>query len=65
MDRLTAGAFDQVVFGAHDNEAASARVESPGDFDYIRASDVFGVGQRFALQQPNERLVAISLLVAG
>ena len=62
---LAAGAFDDVVLGAHHDEPAGARVEPPGDFDDVRADDIFRVGQGFAFQQPHERFVAVGGLVAG
>ena len=65
MDGLAAGAFDDVVLGAHDDEPAGARVEPPGDFADIRADDIFRVGQCFAFEQTDERLVGVSSLISG
>src|SRR6185437_11390445 len=57
---LAAGAFDEVVLGAHDNEPSGPRIESPGDFDDVRANDSLGVGQRFAVEPADERFIAVS-----
>src|SRR5438874_1891942 len=45
LHRLAAGAFDQVVLGAEDDETAGAWIQSPGDFDDVGARHILGVGQ--------------------
>src|SRR5690606_10095368 len=65
LNGLAAGAFDDIVLGAYDDQAVGARVEPPGDLHEVRPDDILGVGQRFALQQPDEWFRAVSLLVSG
>jgi len=43
LDGLAAGAFEEIVLGAHDNEPAGARVEAPGDFDDVGTPASSGV----------------------
>src|SRR5437773_5749269 len=40
LHRLAAGALDEVIFGADDDEPAGARVEAPADFDDVGAGDI-------------------------
>ena len=65
MDGLAAGAFDEVVLGAHDDQPPGARIMAPGDFDHVGADDILGIGQGLALQQAHEGFVGIGCLVAG
>src|SRR5215469_18294418 len=43
LDGLAAGAFDDVVHGAHDDEAARADIKPPGDFNNVGADDMLGI----------------------
>src|SRR5437016_531972 len=65
LHRLAAGALNDVVLGAQDNEAAGPVIQAPRDFDDVCADDILGVGERLALEQADKRLVAESGLVAG
>src|SRR5437763_16799280 len=62
LDGLAAGAFEEIVLGAHDDEPARARVETPGDVNGVGAHYVLGVRQRLALEQTDERFVAVRCL---
>ena len=64
MDGLAAGAFDEIVFGAHDDKSASAGVEPPGDFYHVRSGDILSVGQGFTFEKSDEGFVAIGLPVS-
>src|SRR5258708_4946534 len=65
LDGLAAGAFDEIVLGAHDDEPAGARVEPPGDFDDVGAVDVLGIRKIFAIEEAHEWFTAVGVLVAG
>src|SRR5882724_3280780 len=65
LDGLAAGALDEVVLGAHDDQPAGARVEPPGDFDDVGADDVLGVGKIFGVQEAHERFTGVGGLIAG
>jgi len=45
LNGLATCTLDQIVLGAHDNEPAGARIESPRDFDDVCADNIFRVGQ--------------------
>src|SRR4051812_21386622 len=47
LNGLAAGALDDVIFGAHHDQAACPRVKAMGDFQKICANDIFAIGQRF------------------
>ena len=63
LHRLAAGTFDEIVFGAHDDEPSGAGIQPPGEFEDIGAHDILRVGQGLAFQQTNKRLTGISLLI--
>ena len=63
LDGLAARAFDDIILGAHHDEPARARVEPPRDFDDVRAVDVFCVRQILAVEQTDERFVAVIFFV--
>src|SRR5439155_14607609 len=67
LHRLAAGAFDQVVLGAEDDETAGAWIQSPGDFDDVGARHILGVGQSrpVGIQETDERFVPVSRAVTG
>src|SRR5438034_5838230 len=58
LDGLAAGALDDVVQRAHDDEPAGAGVEPPRDLNHVRADDILDVGQRFAVEQADKRFIA-------
>lgn len=59
MDSLAAGSFDDVVFGAHEDDAARARVVGPADVHKVGAGDVFRVGAFIGSQQADERSILV------
>jgi hypothetical protein len=59
LDGLAAGAFNEVVFGAEDDESACARVDAPRDLEDVGSGDVFGVGQGRAVEKPDERFTGV------
>src|SRR6267142_2391457 len=63
--RLAAGAFDEVVLGAHYEQPSRAWIESPGNFEDVGARDVLGVRQRLGIEQANEGFMAVGRFVAG
>lgn len=60
LDSLTTGTFDNVVLGAQHDKPTGARVESPRNFNDVRADDIFCIGQRFAVEQSDEWFVTVS-----
>lgn len=52
MDRLAAGAFDEVILGADHQEPAGARVHAPGEFEDMGVHHIFRARQRLVFERP-------------
>src|SRR5206468_1461142 len=63
LHRLAAGALDDVVFCAHDNEPSGSRIQTPPNFNNVCADNIFRIWQRLAFEQPHKWLLAVSLRV--
>ena len=65
LDGLTGCAFDEVVFGAEDEDASGAWVEAEGEIAEVGAGDVFGVGEGGWGEDANEGAVGVGFLPSG
>ena len=62
MHRLRGGSFPEIVFCAHEDEAAGSGVVGPSDVDEIGADDVFGIGAGVGAAEPDEGCVLVGIV---